>query len=222
MPSALTSPRLNDPAERGPVTLLGKLEPTPPYDPMTDGLQWLVNDTVRLQRGPLPGTSARAIHVGNPNGVNYSFDPRLLAIVKIWQGGFLDMSGELTNRGGKGLALGYESREIGFGEREYLLAPLNAAGQLLDFDASRTRKFGDIGRHPASRCTARRTSWRASPRSTRSSWVIRATRADKLAAPVFRYRVAKNTIEVATTISAAGEIEDLASAANWRRRSPSR
>ena len=45
----------------------------------TDGLQWLVGDEVRLQRGPLPGTSGRAIHVGNPNGVNYSFDPRLLA-----------------------------------------------------------------------------------------------------------------------------------------------
>src|SRR6187402_1123055 len=134
---------LNDVGQRGPVTWLGKLKPTPPYDPMADGLQWLVNDTVRMQRGPLPGTSARAIHVGFPGGINYSFDPRLLAIVKIWQGGFLDMSGELTNRGGKGLALGYESREIGFGEREYLLAPLDAQGKLIDF-TFKDAKFGDM------------------------------------------------------------------------------
>ena len=75
--------------------------------------------------------------------MNYSFDPRLLAIVKIWQGGFLDMSGELVNRGNRGLALGYDSREIGFGEREYLLAPLNAAGQPVDF-SFKEGKFGDF------------------------------------------------------------------------------
>jgi hypothetical protein len=79
---------------------------------MADSLQWLVNDEVRLQRGPLVGTSGRSIHVGNPDGINYSFDPRLLAVVKIWQGGFLDMAGELVNRGNRGLALGYDSREI--------------------------------------------------------------------------------------------------------------
>ena len=102
------------------------LAPAAAYDPMTDGLQWLVSDEVRLQRGPLPGVSARSIHVGNPNGIHYSFDPRLLAIAKLWQGGFLDMSGELIGRGNNGLALGYESREISLGSHEYLLAPLGA------------------------------------------------------------------------------------------------
>jgi hypothetical protein len=69
---------LNEPgAARGPLTKLAMLAPAAPYDPLADGLQWLVGDEVRLQRGPLPGTSGRAIHVGNPSGVNYSFDPRL-------------------------------------------------------------------------------------------------------------------------------------------------
>jgi len=31
----------------------------------------------------LPGTSAHAIHVGTPGGINYNFDPHLLAVVKI-------------------------------------------------------------------------------------------------------------------------------------------
>jgi hypothetical protein len=120
--------------------------PVAPYDPMADSLQWLVNDEVRLQRGPLIGTSGRSIHVGNPNGINYTFDPRLLAVVKIWQGGFLDMSGELVIARQRGLALGYDSREIAFGEREYLLAPLDAAGKPIDF-SFKEGKFGDCRDH---------------------------------------------------------------------------
>jgi mono/diheme cytochrome c family protein len=195
---------LNDTGDRGPVTWLGKLKPTPPYDPLADGLQWLVDDTVRMQRGPLPGTSARAIHVGFPGGLNYSFDPRLLAIVKIWQGGFLDMSGELTNRGGKGLALGYESREIGFGDREYLLAPLDASGKAIDF-TFKDAKFGDIAaireslyspQDPLARIAAIDAQFLGYSRDSR----------DKQAAPVFRYRVAKNEIAIATLIAANGEV----------------
>ena len=138
-------------------------------------MQWLVGDEVRLQRGPLPGTSGRAIHVGNPNGVNYTFDPRLLAIVKIWQGGFLEMSGEFTNRGNNGLALGYDSREIGFGDREYLLdaAESRRCARRLQLQGRQVRGLRHVqGR----RCTARKTSSRASPPWTRSSWAIRATR----------------------------------------------
>jgi mono/diheme cytochrome c family protein len=195
---------LNDPGERGPVTWLGKLKPTPPYDPLADGLQWLVDDTVRLQRGPLPGTSARAIHVGNPGGINYSFDPRLLAIVKIWQGGFLDMSGELTNRGGKGLALGYESRDIGFGGREYLLAPLDARGNAIDF-TFKDAKFGDMAAIREALYSPQDQLDRIAAIDAQFLGYSRDSR-DKLAAPVFRYRVAKNEIGVATTIAANGEV----------------
>ncbi len=195
---------LNDPGERGPVTWLGKLKPTAPYDPMADGLQWLVNDTVRMQRGPLPGTSARAIHVGFPGGVNYSFDPRLLAIVKIWQGGFLDMTGELTNRGGKGLALGYESREIGFGEREYLLAPLNAAGKTVDF-TFKDAKFGDMAAIRASLYSTQDQLDRIAAEDAQFLGYSRDSRS-KTAAPVFRYRVAQNTLGVATSIAGNGDL----------------
>ena len=171
---------------------------------MKDALQWLVGDTVRLQRGPLPGVSGRSIHVGNPNGVNYTFDPRLLAIVKIWQGGFLDMTGELTNRGNRGLAIGYESREIGFGDRGYLLAPLNAAGTPVDF-TFKEGKFGD---------TATFKSWLYS----KEDQLALIARADaqflgysrdsksRTAAPAFKYRVGRNTVEVTTTISERGEV----------------
>ena len=196
---------LNDPGARGPVTWLGKLRPTPPYDPMSDGLQWLVNDTVRLQRGPLAGTSARAIHVGNPNGVNYSFDPRLLAIVKIWQGGFLDMSGELTNRGGRGLALGHASREIGFGGYDYLFAPLNSTGQPID-STFKNARFGDTRSIKDALYSKEDQLARIAALDAQFLGYSRDSRS-KTASPVFRYRVAQNTLEVTTTISESGEIE---------------
>lgn len=195
---------LNEPMNRGPVVRLAALAATAPYDPMTDGLQWLVNDRVRLQRGPLAGVSARSIHVGNPNGVNYTFDPRLLAVAKIWQGGFLDMTGELTGRGGRGLALGYESREISFGDREYLLAPLNPAGKLVDF-SFKEAKFGDYARLREAVNSKEDQLAQIAAVDAQFLGYSRDSR-DKLAPPVFKYRVGKNVLEVATTIADNGTV----------------
>ncbi|MFL6619990.1 MAG: hypothetical protein ACJ8MH_15410 [Povalibacter sp.] len=195
---------LNDPGQRGPVVKLATLAPTAPYDPMADALQWLVGDEVRMQRGPLPGASGRSIHVGNPSGVNYTFDPRVLAIVKIWQGGFLDMTGELTNRGGKGLALGYDSREISLGDKEFLVAPLNSQGKPIDF-SFKEAKFGDYATMRAALYDKQDQLARIAEQDAQFLGYSRNSK-DKLAAPAFKYRVGKNVIEVATSIAANGEI----------------
>jgi hypothetical protein len=195
---------LNEPQSRGPVVRLVSKTPSAPYDPMTDGLQWLVGAEVRLQRGPLPGVSARSIHVGNPNGVHYTFDPRLLAIVKIWQGGFLDMTGELTNRGGRGLALGHESRDLSFGAREYLLAPLDPSARAIDF-TFKEAKFGDFDTLKA--LLLRKEDQLAQIAAVDAQFLgyARDSRS-RTAAPVFRYRVGKNTVEVATSIADDGTV----------------
>lgn len=193
---------LNDPGQRGPVTRLTVLAPTAPYDPMTDGLQWLVNDAVRLQRGPLPGVSARSIHVGNPNGIHYSFDPRLLAVAKVWQGGFLDMSGELTGRGGRGLALGYESREIPFGSHEYLVAPLDPAGKTIDF-SFKDAKFGDSERLKQALYAKEDQLAQIAAIDAQFLGYSRNSK-DNAASPAFKYRVGKNVLEVTTSFSESG------------------
>ena len=195
---------LNTGAARGPVVKLAGAEPEKPYDPMGDGLQWLVGDTVRLQRGPMPGTSGRTIHVGNPSGVNYSFDPRVLAVVKVWQGGFLDMSGELMNRGGRGLALGHDSREIGFGDREYLLAPLNDAGKPVDF-TFKEAKYGD---QPALKAALFSKEDQLAQIAKADAQFLGYSRdsKNKTAPPVFRYRVGRNLVEVTTDISDRGDV----------------
>lgn len=195
---------LNEPQNQGPVVQLMKQGPVEKYDPVADRLQFLVDDQVRIQRGPMVGVSGRAIHVGLVNGVNYSFDPRILAIAKIWQGGFLDMTGELTNRGGKGLKIGYESREISLGDKEYLFAPLNAAGKPIDF-SFKDAKFGDTQTIKQSFNSKEDHLTQLAAVDAQFLGYTRNSK-DKLQAPSFRYRIGQNTLAVQTNFDANGSV----------------
>jgi len=199
---------LNDLRDQGPMIKLLAQTGAEEYDPVADRLQLLVDDEVRIQRGPLAGVSGRAIHVGSPWGVNYSFDPRLLAITKIWQGGFLDMTGEFTNRGGKGLKMGYESREINFGNQEFLFAPLNAQGKIIDF-SFKEAKFGDVETIKASLNSKEDHLVRVAAMDAQFSGYTRNSK-QKNELPTFNYRVGKNTLKVQTTIAANGDVKIIA------------
>ncbi len=200
---------LNETANQGPVIRLVKETGAENYNPMNDRLQLLVDQSVRIQRGPMEHVSGRAIHVGLPNGINYTFDPRVLAIAQVWQGGFLDMSGEWLNRGGKGLKQGYDSHEIDLGATKVLLTPLNSKGQPVDF-SFKEPKFHDD------------EAVRASVNNPRDHLAILAeidaqflgyTRdsTDPTAPPVFNYRVGANTVALRTLFSADGAVRMLIS-----------
>jgi len=60
----------------------------------------VTNRTV-IQRCVIDGPSARMIAVGFPSGFNYAFDAQNCAPVYVWQGGFVDFSGETLGRGGR-------------------------------------------------------------------------------------------------------------------------
>lgn len=195
---------LNELRDQGPAIKLLAQTGAAEYDPIADRLQLLVDDEVRIQRGPMAGVSGRAIHVGSPWGVNYSFDPRLLAITKIWQGGFLDMTGEFTNRGGKGLKMGYESREINFGEKEFLFAPLNAQGKVIDF-SFKDAKFGDVETIKASLNSKEDHLQRVAAMDAQFSGYARNSK-QKNELPTFNYRIGKNSIKTQTLIDANGNV----------------
>jgi hypothetical protein len=135
---------------------------------------------------------------------HYTFDPRLLAVVKIWQGGFLEMSGEFTNRGNNGLALGYDSREIGFGDKEYLLGPLNAKGEPVDF-SFKEGKFRDFARFKAELYSKEDQLAKIAAADAQFLGYSRDSR-NKTAAPAFKYRVGNNVVEVSTAISTQGQV----------------
>ncbi|HEY7885509.1 MAG TPA: hypothetical protein VIC08_11255, partial [Cellvibrionaceae bacterium] len=195
---------LNDAWQQGPVIKLVDAGGPEQYDPMLDDLQLLVDGRVRIQRGPMSGVSSRAIHVGQPNAVNYTFDPRFLGIAKLWQGGFLEMSGELKNRGGGGLNTGNEAREIDLGESRLLFAPLNGEGEMIDF-SFKEALFRDTE-------TVHKSLWSKQTQADRIAAVdaqflgYNRPSDQPTAAPVFNYRVGKNTLLVSTEIASDGEI----------------
>ena len=123
----------NTHANRGPVEVLLGSEGLAQYNPMKDAQEFLVIDRVRVQRGPMKGMSARAAHVGPPNRIHNSFDPRNFSVSKLWQGGFLQAEGELNNRGGKGYAMGYSHIEVPLGDQGQLIQILNTESEPVDF-----------------------------------------------------------------------------------------
>ena len=196
---------LNPLKDQGPAIHLVTKDGPAQYDPLVDDLQLLVNDLTRIQRGPMEGVSARSIHVGQTNGINYSFDPRVLAITKVWQGGFLDVSGELKNRGGRGLKPGYESRTLEVGEAGFLLAPLNSKNQLIDF-SFKEAVFNDMA-------TITESLFSQQDHLTRLNAVdaqflgYQQDSKKSTSSPQFHYRIGKNLISITTQIASNGETQ---------------
>ncbi|MEP1448607.1 MAG: c-type cytochrome [Paraglaciecola sp.] len=196
---------LNSGGAQGPVVKLMSQEGQAEYDPLKDDLQLLVDRRTRIQRGPLEGTSGRAIHVGQVNSINYSFDPRILGISKIWQGGYLDMGGEFQNRGGKGLKTGYQSMEINMGAQNVLMAPLNQAGQPIDF-TFQSAIFGDKKRILAELYSKEdHVDKLAKVNAQFKGYDIDSSK--PAAAPVFHYRVGNNELSVKTEIDSKGLVK---------------
>ena len=196
---------LNEPANQGAVIRLVTEAGVENYDPLTDRLQMLVDQSVRIQRGPMEHVSARAIHVGLPSGINFTFDPRVLAIAKIWQGGFLDMSGEWLNRGGSGLKIGYNSREIDLGAAAVLLAPLNAKGQPVDFSFKEPIFNDDATVRAAVNNPRDHLATLADVDAQFLGYTRDST--DPIASPVFNYRVGANTIALRTDFLPDGKVK---------------
>src|SRR5690606_13358388 len=195
---------LNSRFQQGPVIKLVTTEGPEQYDPLVDSLQFLVNDRVRIQRGPMTGLSGRSIHVGQPNGIHYSFDPRILAVAKIWQGGFLDVSGEWTNRGGGGLKVGFDSRLIDLGKTPYLFAPLNAEGELIDF-SFKEAVFNDFETITEALNSKIDHLDRLSEIDAQFLGYELNTKKPTVT-PTFSYRVGKNRMSVGHHIDAAGQV----------------
>lgn len=193
---------LNDDADRGPIQVLVPKDGPTEYDPLTDTMEVLVSDRTRIQRGSMQGLSGRSMHVGQPNGINYSFDPRTFAIEKLWQGGFLNGAGEWENRGGSGFSPGFESKEVNLNKAGGLIAPLQPDGKPIDFSFKeavlRDWETIDASLHNAKD----HLELLAEVDAKFLGYSLDSSRAD--ASPTFHYRVGQNEIFAQTKISANG------------------
>ena len=104
---------LNDEPNRGPAKVMAELKKgNIVKDIHQVPAEILVTDRTRVFRARVKGSSARAVYVGLPSGLNYTFDPRTLTITKAWWGGFLNLKEEMKGRGGKFSRMGHEAQEI--------------------------------------------------------------------------------------------------------------
>lgn len=120
------------PGKAGPaVVMMQRKQEGPSADLLAIKDEIPVADRVRIIRARLKGLSGRVLHVGLPNHVNYSFDPQQLSVRRVWSGGFLNLKEERSGRGGNPSSLGHGAQLWLDGAA--LLAPLNAAGEAVDF-----------------------------------------------------------------------------------------
>ena len=156
----------------------------------------------RVFRAPLRGSSGRALHVGLPNGMNYTFDARMLSVRNIWGGGFLNLSEERKGRGRPGSRRGQAAR-VFIEKKGAILQPLSAAGQPIDFEF----KEPDVLDHKA----VERYVWDDRDFSD----YLAETDAEflghsldlKTGEPSFQFRVGRNVINEKITMTDSGGIE---------------
>jgi hypothetical protein len=161
----------------------------------------LVTNRARIYRAPLRGSSGRALHVGLPNGMNYTFDPRLLSVRNIWAGGFLNLSEERKGRGRPGSPRGKGARV--FVEGGAILQPLQRSGNPVDFEF----KEPDILDHPA----IERWLWekRDFPElhASMNAEFLGHSLDSESSNPRFHFRVGENTFSQSVQLTNDGRVE---------------
>ncbi|MBT4228356.1 MAG: c-type cytochrome, partial [Verrucomicrobia bacterium] len=160
----------------------------------------LVTKRTRVFRAPLRGSSARSLHVGQPNGFNYTFDARVLSVRNIWSGGFLNLSEERKGRARPGSKRGQGHKA--FLQGGGILQPLLPSGERVDFEF----KEPDVMDHKA----IERWLWedRDFPELLATTDAeFKGHRLDlKTGDPVFSFRVGRNTIQQGVKLTDEGRI----------------
>lgn len=188
-------------AEQGPAKVMVKRKVVEqPTNILEIPNEEIVTDRTRVFRAALRGTSGRALHVGQTNGMNYTFDPRMLSVRRIWSGGFLNLTQERTSRGrdlptmGKGAKVHFEGIA--------LLQPLTSKGEPIDFEFKEpdAQDNAAIEKHLwdkvdfADRLAAIDAEFLGHRSPTGTSH------------PGFRFRVGKNVFEQTITLSEKGAL----------------
>ena len=210
---------LAEEGEAGPAKVMLTREKTLPIKHLIDVPGEIpVTDRPRVFRAMLSGTSGRALHVGLPNGMSYTFDPRMLSVRRVWSGGFLNLREERSGRGKRPSTTGRDA--VVFLEDEPLLAPLTRNGMVVDFEF----KEPDVQDHPeigkylrdgidfATRLASLDAEFRGHQLEPESGL------------PTFEFRVGKNVLTESITLAVDGGVEirlegNLAEAQSFRLRS---
>lgn len=182
------------------VVKLKKQQEARPRNLLEIANEIVVTDRPRVFRAPVRGSSGRALHVGQPNGMNYTFDPRVLSIRNVWAGGFLNLSQERRGRGKPGSTRGHGQQT--YVEGLGVLRPL-LGDQPVDFEF----KEPDVLDHQA----IERWLWEERDFPELQASVDAEFLGHKLdlktGFPTFRFRLGKSTVEQRITLTDDGRLE---------------
>ena len=177
-----------------------------------------VTDRPRVFRAMLSGTSGRALHVGLPNGMSYTFDPRMLAVRRVWSGGFLNLRQERIGRGKRPSTTGRDA--VVFLEDEPILAPMTRDGVVVDFEF----KEPDAQDHPVIEKHLDDELDFGAKLAALDAEFLGHELEPKTGLPAFQFRIGKNTLMESVALGADGKVEillegKLAEAQSFRLRS---
>lgn len=155
----------------------------------------------RVFRAPISGTSGRSLHVGLPNGMNYTFDARMLSVRQIWSGGFLNLLQEKSGRGTRPSTLGHNAT-IALAN-EAILAPITPNGKAVDFEF----KEPDVLDYPV----IEKHLWDKTDFDTKMNNLDAEFLGHHLDTktnhPTFHFRIGKNKLQQQVKITENGELE---------------
>ncbi|MFK7850774.1 MAG: cytochrome c family protein, partial [Akkermansiaceae bacterium] len=192
---------LADKDQKGPDKVMVKrAKKAEPTDLLKIPGEEIVTNRVRVMRAPIKGTSARALHVGQPNGMSYTFDPRMLSVRRVWTGGYLNLKEERSGRGGKMSGLGKGAQTYVDGAA--ILNPLTSKDESVDFEFKEpdSHDYKAIEKH----------LWDdvdfAEKLAALDAEFLGNSLSIETGAPTFRFRVGKNRLSQTFAVSDAGEI----------------
>ena len=189
-----------DDGKNGPAKVMG---PAPQQaassDPLANPDEIIVGKRPRVFRAPILQASGRAIHVGLPNGYNYSYDPRFFSLRGVWSGGFLNLKKERTGRSTPGSDRGMGS-EVMLDATPFL-TPLTADGRAVDLEF----KEPDV----ADDAAVEKHLWKGGDfMKELASWdcEFKGYELNASGEPEFLFRVGKNSFRQKISFSESGEI----------------
>ena len=192
---------LADEGQAGPGVVKVKIDrKAQPKNLLEIGGEVVVSKRTRVFRAPISKSSGRAVHVGLPNGMNYTFDPRTLSIRNVWGGGFLNLNEERRGRGHPNSKRGQGSQT--FIEGAGILRPVSG-GTPVDFEF----KEPDVKDHK----NIEKWLWEDRDFSELLASVNAEYRGHSLDSatgdPVFRFRVGSNEFQQGVRFAEDGRLE---------------
>jgi len=189
-----------DAGNSGPAKVMGPApQASANANPLDDPDEIIVGKRARVFRAPILEASGRGIHVGLPNGYNYSYDPRFFSMRGVWSGGFLNLKKERVGRSTPGSDRG--KGHAAMLDASPFLTPLTADGKAIDFEF----KEPDV----ADDAAVEKHLWKGGDfMKELASWdcEFKGYELNASGEPEFLFRVGKNSFRQKISFTDSGEI----------------